>query len=273
MKLKEKSNPLRDDVSACIVTYNNDSDMVIAAVESFLQTRLKVNMTIADNNSSSDTFGLLENEFRKKKNIQVIATGRNGGYGFGHNFGLKNSLPARYHLVMNPDVVIHKGSLEKMVHYMDTHPDVAMVAPRVLNPDGTMQYLNKRNPAVMDLFIRRFLPASLQEIFAVKNRLKHYMMLDTGYDSITEVPFLSGSFMLIRKDLLRTEPLFDDRFFMYFEDADLTRRIGKYGKVIYFPEAVITHHWARFAHTKIKFMLIFMQSAIRYFNKWGWKLV
>ena len=259
------------DISACIVTFQNDPAVVSEAISSFLDTKLKVFLTVVDNMSKTDIASVLQNQYKKNKNVKILHSGKNGGYGFGHNIGLANSPPSKYHLVLNPDVVIHKQSLEKMVKYLNDHPEIGMMAPAVLNSDGSIQHLNRRSPALLDLFYRRFIPVRYHGISFIKNRLDRYLMMDAGYDKITEVPFMSGCFMLLRRSMISDNNLFDDRYFMYFEDADLTRQIAGKAKVVYFPDAVITHHMARFAHKKIKFMFIFVQSAFRYFSKWGWR--
>ena len=105
-----------------------------------------------------------------------------------------------------------------------------------------------------------------------EKRLKYYEMRDVGYDSIIDVPFVSGAFMFTRMALIKDLCGFDERFFMYFEDVDLCRRVQKTNRTVYYPDAVVTHRWDRAAHKKLKWMIIFMNSAFHYFNKWGYRL-
>jgi len=164
-----------------------------------------------------------------------------------------------------------KGVLEELIEYMDTHPDVGMISPRVLNEDQTLQCLNKRNPALLDLFLRRFYSGVGLKYF--KKRLDHYEMKDQGYDRICEVPFMTGAFMFCRTTVLKKVGGFDPRFFMYFEDADLSRKIQAMGyKTLYYPFVHITHLWQRASQKRIKMAMVFILSGLKYFQKWGWKL-
>lgn len=256
-------------IAATIVTYQSSIEDVVRAADSFFDTSLDVALTIVDNRSGADYITKLKAALSDK--IMLIEAPHNGGFGYGHNIGILNSPSCEFYLILNPDVRIHPGCLEALVSYMNAHPDVAVVGPKVLYEDGTLQPLNKRNPTVFDLLIRRFLPARVASLPFFKKRMEHYMMLDTGYDAPCEVEFLSGCFMLFRKSVLDRVGGFDERFFMYLEDADLTRRTQEIGKVMYCPDGVITHRWARGSHKKLSLMWVMIQSMLTYFSKWGTK--
>ena len=147
-----------------------------------------------------------------------------------------------------------------------------MVSPRVLNKDNTLQYLNKRQPNITDLFLRRFYVHN-KTFDVLKRRLDHYEMRDVGYKDIHEVPFMTGAFMFCRTHVLKKVGGFDPRFFMYFEDADLSRKFQNEGyKTVYYPHVNITHLWQRESQKRLTMALIFMISGMKYFHKWGWKL-
>jgi hypothetical protein len=95
-------------------------------------------------------------------------------------------------------------------------------------------------------------------------------MRETGYNKIMEVPILSGCFMFLRTDIFTSIGGFDERFFMYLEDFDLTRRMGEKSKTIFFPEVEIVHAHAKESYKNKKMMWIHIKSTIKYFNKWGW---
>jgi hypothetical protein len=121
------------------------------------------------------------------------------------------------------------------------------------------------------LFLRRFLPGVLRPLFRM--RMERYDMRDVGYDHSYPVPFVSGAFMACRTTALREVNGFDERYFLYFEDADLSRTVQARGwRTAYCPESVVIHDWQREAHKNLRGTLFFSFSAIRYFNKWGWKL-
>ena len=256
------------DITGIIVTYRSDLSDVAAAAESFLDTPLNVSLLVVDNDSGSTYLEALTQQLADK--ARVIPSGRNGGFGFGNNIGLKHTPPSRYVLFLNPDVVVHQGTLETLVRYLDEHQDVGAVSPKVLFPDGSLQPLNKRNPTVLDLFLRRFAPGFVKNFSMVKARLDYYAMMDVGYDAPCEVEFMTGCFMLLRRELLEKIGGFDERFFMYLEDADLTRRAHAHARTLYIPEATITHRWQRGSHRSFKLMLVMFHSIWTYFCKWGW---
>jgi len=257
------------DVAATIVTYRSNIPDVLRAVESFRKTSLNGYLQIVDNRSPGGYFEQLS----QRVNVPVVQSGGNYGFGYGHNFGIRRAPPSRYYLVLNPDVVIHRGTLEALVGYLDDNPNVGLITPKVLNPDGTQQYLNKRNPSVFDMLARRFLPGFVQRFGWIRRRMERYVMRDRGYDRVVSVPYMTGCFMLFRTETLRQVGLFDERFFLYLEDADITRRVRKLAQAVYYPHASITHQWSRGSHRSWRLTWVTIQSALRYFNKWGWKLV
>ncbi len=253
-------------VAASFVTYNNPIDEVAIAAKSLLKSAIPGHLTIIDNNSAPGYFDQLKRLIK----ANFIQTGTNGGYGFGHNVGIKNAPECEYYLILNPDIEIPNGTIEKLVEFMDSHPDIGLASPKVLNEDGSIQHLNKRLPTVFDLFARRFLPSFLQNLSFIKRRMDYYIMLDKGYDAILDVPFISGCFMLFRKSALDKIGGFDENFFMYLEDADISRRLNQVARSVYYPEATVIHRWTRGSHRNLKLTWIHIKSMMYYFNKWGW---
>lgn len=254
------------NLAASIVTYNNSKKTLEESVYSFLNASPDSNLYIIDN-SPTPVFQYLDRDRR----INYLHNPLNPGFGASHNIALKKSLEKdiKYHIVLNPDVYFDAISFNRMCDFMEENSDIGQLMPRVLYPDGTNQYLCKKNPTFFDLFIRGFIPVKFHFLFG--NRIKSYQYENHDPSKIIyDIPYLSGCFMFLRMDVLRKVGLFDDKFFMYLEDADLTRRICDYSKTVYYPHAVIYHHFARYTHKKIRFKLITIQSAFTYFNKWGW---
>ncbi len=253
------------DCSASIVAYNNQFKMLRTSAESFLSSSLNTRLYIVDNSPHP----VLKNVFNDLP-VEYYFYGQNVGYGRAHNWAIKNGKESRYHLIMNPDIIITPGAIESLVNFMDNNEDVGMVCPHVINEDGTDQYLNKRYPKVFDLFARRFIPNFLHFLF--KHRMDRYEMKDLGYDKICDVEVVSGAFMLCRKEILKALEGFDPRYFMYFEDFDLSRRLQQHGyRTVYYPNATVMHLWERAAHKNVRMTIIFIVNMCRYFNKWGWK--
>ncbi|MRX67930.1 hypothetical protein SAMN06265349_105306 [Flavobacterium resistens] len=257
---------MKTRITSCIVLYNNDVTMLREAINSFLNTNLSVKLYLVDN-SPNDDLKVLEDDPR----IEYIHNPSNPGFGAAHNLAIEKAfnLDSDYHLVLNPDIYFEKGNLEKLCVFMDTNLEIGHVMPKVTYPSGEFQYLCKTNPTFFDLFARGFMPSFLKKMF--KKRMNKYEYKDKDYnDIIYNVPYLSGCFMFLRTDILKKVGLFDDRIFMYLEDADLTRRFLEVSTTAYYPEAHVYHHFAKLTHKKLKFKWITVESAIVYFNKWGW---
>jgi GT2 family glycosyltransferase len=251
---------------ASIVLYNNDKHMIRNVVNSYFANDIGNILYIVDNSPTD----ILKTEI-SGSNIHYHFSGGNLGYGKGHNWAIANAEESKYHMILNPDVIIKNGVIEELVHFMDLNHDVGMVCPKILNEDGSVQYLNKRITTVYDLLLRKFLPDAFRSFF--QKRLDYYEMKDIGYDKSYDVPLMSGAFMLCRTSVLKSVGGFDPRYFMYFEDYDLSRKIQKYNyRTVYYPHVSIIHSWGRASHKSARMLMIFIINGIRYFNKWGWKL-
>ena len=208
----------------------------------------------------------LAKQFGTEK-LRYMAMEANLGYGKAHNVALRESAYYRtdLHLVMNSDIQVKAEDIDEMHDWMLAHPEVGQLMPKVINPDGSQQYLAKRLPAPIDVFGRRFLPA-----WMIAKRNKRYELRDLDLSRPVNAPYLSGCFMLLRTTAAVEAGLFDERFFMYPEDIDLTRRIHRNYLTLYYPQWTIVHAHEK-ASFKNKHMLrIHIQNMCRYFNKWGW---
>lgn len=254
------------DLSLAIVTYNNSNiieDTVRSVVEN-IPTDYSYKLYIIDNDSKDNTLDLVR---KINGNIEILELGVNKGFGYGHN-AILDIINSKYHFVVNPDIEIENSDqIKKMVAYLDINKDVGMLSPLILSPDFSIQYLCKTNPTVFDMLIRRISP----NLF--KQRQDKYIMKETGYNKIMKLDYATGSFMVFRTDIYKAIKGFDDDFFMYLEDADITRRVNEISKAILYPEARVIHAWERSGHKSFKFAKITVQSMIIYFNKWGWKLI
>lgn len=250
-------------ISASIVSYKNKPDVLAKTIESYLLATENSKLYIIDNSPTDAA-----REICRHPRIHYIFNPINVGYGRAHNIAIQESIQtSKYHLVLNPDVAFEQHVLHELISYMEKNNDVGLVMPKVLYPDGRLQPLCKLLPEPHQLFARRFL-------IPFKNILKHinheYEMLFTEYDKITDVPFLSGCFMLLRTKALQTVGLFDERFFLYFEDADLSRRIHQRYRTMFYPNVAVQHVHERKSYKNLKILLHHIKSSIHYFNKWGW---
>jgi GT2 family glycosyltransferase len=251
-------------ISGSIVLYKTDRG-IRQSIESFLNTSLPVRLFLIDN---SPTPLLKEGliDILQDERVEYIFNNRNLGYGAGHNIALKKAQKlSSYHLVLNPDVYFDGNVLPKLLSFMEAHKEAGLVIPKVLYPNGQLQYLSKLLPSPSVLIFRRFLPTSM-----IKRSLFNYEMKFSGYNKKMEVPYVSGCFMFMRTSLLTRVGFFDERFFLYLEDTDLSRRFFLAAKNMYYPGVQIVHHHTRGSYKNFKLLLIHIKSAVQYFNKWGW---
>lgn len=241
-------------VSACIVTYNDISrapDTVESVVSNTKKYPLK--LYVVDNNSSDGTADLIE----KSGQATIIRNGRNLGFGAAHNVVLSQPL-GKYHFVINPDIILNQDVISQMVDYFEANPDVVMAMPKILNTDGTEQKLPKEKPTFKRLFFGR-----------LSNKIRSdYVWADKEITQPVEINFCTGCFFCIRTDVFKKLLGFDERYFMYLEDADLALKAKRKGKVVFLPQFSVTHAWERESSKSIKYLFIHIISCFKFLFKW-----
>lgn len=251
-----KQKPL----NVSIVRYENSFEEILHIVEIFLSSNVVNRIFIVDNSK--------EREPRFQQiNVEYIFNNHNLGFGKAHNIAICKSIEcqAKYHIVSNADIVFEKTILKEILSYLDQDLQIGALMPKVVNQNGELQYLCKLLPSPIDLFSRRFLPRNL-----TKRILERFELRDCGYNKVINIPYLSGCFMALRIDALKKVGIFDERFFLYPEDIDLSRRIHEKYKTVFFPDVVITHVHNRESYKNIRMLWIHVTNLILYFNKWGW---
>ncbi len=254
-------------INISIVLYKTQKEKLLKIIESCLGCSLVSRLYLVDNSPTNELRELSKLDNR----IIYIFTNKNLGYGRAHNIALQESLKqkVKYHLVLNPDVYFRSQVLENLYAFMEQHQDVGLVMPKVRFPDSSVQYLCKLLPAPFDLIGRRFLNwGPFKEWVEKRNEI--YELRFTGYNKVMNVPFLSGCFMFIRVSILEKTGLFDERFFLYCDDLDLSRRIHKISKTMFYPHCEVFHEWGRGSYKSLKMFFYHIKDVIRYFNKWGW---
>lgn len=251
------------NVVCSLVIYKNDKKQLLDAIDSFLNTDLDVKLMLIDNSPEDD----LKN-IKIDDRVEYIHNPSNPGYGTSHNIAIKKYAElSNYHLVLNPDVYYGQGVLENILSYMESDKSIGLVMPKVLYPNGEIQYLAKLIPSPFDFFARRFLPfKKLKKRFSDKFELKF-----SGYNIIMDVPYLSGCFMVFNNEALKKINGFDEKIFMHMEDLDITRRCNEAGfKTVFFPHQVVYHDHVYKTFLTFSNLKMYFSSAFYYFNKWGW---
>ncbi|MCX4028852.1 glycosyltransferase family 2 protein [Endozoicomonas sp. SM1973] len=203
--------------------------------------------------------------------LRLIQGQGNLGYGLGNNLAT-NVLGYDYVLVLNPDVIIHQGVFEIALDYLSNNNDVVLVSPKILNEKGTLESGVKSYPSVFVLLLRFLNNKKLNRLFQKKLAdYENHQVVNSN--SITDVNIVSGCFMLFRSSILKQLGGFDSRYFMYFEDFDLSFRARKLGRVVYHPDVVVTHYGGGAGRKGLKHIKYFSSSMVKFFNRYGWKLV
>ena len=251
-------------ISASIVLYKSDH-LARKTILDFLNTEMPVLLFLIDN-SPTDQLKIGLSDLIADKRVCYIFNNKNIGFGAAHNIAMRQVFDnSFYHLVLNPDIFFEPGTLEKLFRFAERDKEIGLVVPKVVYPNGDIQFVCKLLPTPFDLIIRRFLPNYL-----VKKRKASFELQQSGYDKLFEAPYMHGCFMFLRTEVLKKVGFFDERFFMYPEDIDLTRRIHQHYKTVFFPDAKVVHVHARGSYKNVWLFFIHIQNMIKYFNKWGW---
>lgn len=251
-------------ISACIVSYNG-FDEVCTAVRSILAQCEGADLTLyLVDNASPDGTGekLAAEDFGP--GVQVICLPENKGFGAGHNAVLP-LLNSDYHFVINPDITLREPVMENICAWLDGHPEAVMATPRMFFPDGREQILPKRKPNVLGLLARQGVPG-------LKKFGDRYAMLDEDLSKPTPIEFCTGSFFCIRTETFRKIGGFDEGYFMYVEDADITQKARREGLVYFLPQFSACHAWHRAPGRQLRPFIQQLRSMGRYFCKWGFRL-
>jgi len=201
------------------------------------------------------------------RRISYYFANGNLGYGRAHNIALRASQGrARYNLVMNTDITYSPDVVTRLVAFLDANPQAGLAGPKVLYPDGSLQHVCRLLPTPANMFLRRFLPDSAW----TRRADALYELRWWDHECVANIPYFQGSFMLLRTPVCNRVGGFDERFFLYGEDIDLTRRIHEIAETLYVPQVRITHQYRRFSNRSLLGTWYGIQNNCRYFNKWGW---
>lgn len=268
--LNDKYNPYVDnfmqiDISASIVLYKTKENYLEKIIQDFFDTDMHVCLLLIDNSPTDDLKILSAID----KRIEYIWLQENKGFGKAHNIAINKMLgKSKYHVILNPDIEFDKEVLPALYTFMNQNPDVGNVIPKVYYKTGEVQPLCKLLPTPLTLFSRRFARYS----FFTKKLNHRYELENFRYNAVMKVPNMSGCFMFIRNTVLQQTGGFDERFFLYLEDVDLNRRIGRIAKTVVYPYVHIMHHFRKGSYQEPELLKHHIRSAIHYFNKWGWFL-
>lgn len=250
-------------VSFCIVLYKQPLEELKRVISSILLYEYEKRIYLIDN-SDTDSLKVLRS---LDTSITYLWLGQNLGFGKANNIAIRQAHDwgSKYHAIVNPDIFYHTDIIAPMTSYMDSHPDVGAMMPQILNPDGTLQYLPKLTPSPWKLFWRKCpWPQTLHRRVTDRFEMRG-MKQDRTYDIL----HVTGCFAIYRMTTLWQVGGFDDRYFMYFEDTDLSRKIHECQRTIYYPLAHVYHDYGNGASKEKRLFFFFIISAFKFFWKWG----
>jgi GT2 family glycosyltransferase len=253
-------------VRISIVTYN--SDKVFKTLDYLIEefkNDSNYAISIYDNHSDED---FVEKLKMYEPFAEITFGSTNNGFGYGHNANLLKAMED-YFLIFNPDVLLKKAALEKMLIELENEKEASMMVPRITNEDGSTQHLIRSRFTIFDLIIRRFPIKVVRNMFS--KRIAEYECVNLPSDQKSYIKIGSGCFILIKSKTFKALDGFDDRFFMYLEDYDFCLRVNKVSKIVYMPQVSVVHFWERGSGKNFKLAWIHVKSLFKFFNKWGWK--
>lgn len=255
-----------------IITHHNTPELLDLCVKSAKETinNLQYEIIVVDSQSGEKT-----EEFIREKHpeIKLIAFKKNLGYSKVVNAGIKEAV-GEYILILNADIIILDSAVSEMIKFMEKNPAVGIVGPQLLDFNNNIQASCFSNPTPKAIFARRTFWGKTKW---GKRALDKFLIGDWDRKSIKEVDWVQGSAMMVRKKAIEKVGLFDERFFMYFEDADWCRRFWQNSyKVVYLPNTKMAHYYQR-SSKKLgiildallnKYTRTHIISAIKYFIKY-----
>jgi exopolysaccharide biosynthesis polyprenyl glycosylphosphotransferase len=220
---------------------------------------------VIDNHSEDGSVEMVRGKFPE---VQLLVNETNVGYARAINQGIRIA-EGEYLLLMNPDVQVKPGAIERMVRFMDENQQVGIVGGKLLNPDGTLQYSCRTFYTFRTLLLRR---TPIRRLFPNSTIVRNHLMMDWDHASVREVDWVLGACMLVRRKALEDVGNMDERFFLYFEDVDWCYRMKKGGwKVCYFPHAEMIHLHRRESAQGPTHLTFFshLRSMLHFFDKWS----
>ncbi len=246
-----------------IVLYKTNLKDISRCINSIRKFRPEQKIIFIDNSPDKNLKKFLEDY----KFIDYFHSKKNIGYGAGHNIAIRKSIKHgfKYHLVINADIYFESDVLNEMISYMNTNENIGNMMPKIMNIDGSIQRLCKLIPNPFDLIKRVIFknPVNFEKDY-------QFSLKSFKYDKAAFIPYLSGCFMMLRISKIKKIGMFDERFFMYPEDLDLSRRIALKFDSIFFPKCEVYHKHNAVSKKSLRMFIVHALNMIIYFNKWGW---
>lgn len=251
------------ELSVTICSWNTEALLrkCLRALEA-VRGEAEFEVIVVDNNSQDGSAAMVEREFPW---VRLFRMAQNLGFTGGHNFAFEQR-KAGHVFPLNSDAYVHQGCIRKVLDYARSHPEAGMIGPKLLNPDGSLQFSARRWPHPLAAAFRN---TPLGRLFPKNRFTRDYLMADWAHDEVREVDWVSGAAFFARAEVLERVGAFDPAYYMYCEDVDWCFRAWQAGfKVMYLPDAVVTHEIGRSTDLAPNRMIFrFHASMLRFYRK------
>lgn len=252
-----------NDVSVIIVNWNT-KELLLNCIESLVQetSRCTIDIIVVDNASIDGSAEAVKQRF---PNVKVIVNENNFGFAKANNIGIRQS-NGRYVCLVNSDIEVLDGCIDRMWTYMDKHSSTGILGPKTLNDDKSLRINCRRNPSLWNAFCRAL---ALQRLFPRSKVFSDEFMRYFDHDSIHGVDVLPGCFLMVRREAIAKVGLLDEKYFFYGEDKDWCKRMKAEGwDVIFFPHSAVIHYAGKSSgKTPVKFLIESLRSNSYYWEK------
>lgn len=253
------------DLTFSIVAYKNYKQIInaVKSINKFVNNYTK-EIYIVDNTEKEfiDNFQKDREILKQLSNVLFIRNNKNLGFGKANNIALSKSR-GKYFVICNPDIILIEESFDEIIPFIEKNKEIGAVIPKLVDQNHNLQSVYRREITPFDIFIRYFHPFGL-----FKRQRELHEMKDMDYTKPFQVPFGQGSFLVVKTSLIKRLSGFDERYFMYVEDADLCKRINQVSKLYYLPTTEVIHLWEKGSHKNMKLMKWHIQAMYKYFKKW-----
>ena len=250
-------------ISVIIVSWNAKT-FLLQCIQSILLQRsaYPIEIIVVDNASSDGSPEGVRNSF---PTVKLICNQDNFGFAKGNNIGIRAS-KGEYLFLINSDVIVRENCFNNMIEYMEDHPEIGMLGPRIVDSNNRTQRSCMGYPSLPNILSRAL---ALDSLFPKSKIFGGQLLTFWGHDQIRSVNVINGCFWMLRKPALTQVGLLDERFFIYGEDIDWCKRFNQCGwDVVFFPHAEATHYGgASSANAPIRFYLEMQRANYQYWMK------
>ena len=271
MNMKNPESIKKDEeieLSIIIVNYNT-REFLNQCLTSLFESESDIasELIVVDNASIDGSGSMVRKEF---PSVVLIENKKNLGFSKANNIGTKAGR-GRYFLFLNPDTIVPRGSLERMLNFFKSHPDAGVVGPQLVFPDGSLQLSCRRFYTISSVIAKR---TPLGHVYPFNRKVKDLLMSDWNHFTVREVDWVLAACLMIPRELFGAVGSFDEKYKMYFEDVDLCFRVKQKGyKIYYVPQTKIIHYHQRESARGFNLKTIWhIRSFARFYRKHWFQL-